>query len=454
MSRFLLGRRAVLRGGAGVTFGLPLLESLAGKKALAATPRRLAILFECNGVNMSRFWPKSQGPLTAESMLGTALEPLVPHASRVLVPRGLDMFPGRGLSPSGDDHMKGMACKLTCAPTTRGGGQFPAAPSLDQVVARSINPNGKGPLNLAVGPSRGDLLGSAFFTFSGQPAPMQRNPWNAFKDWMGTGRAPDPAAAGAAIDHNASRRKKVLDLVREDLMSLQQGRALGAADRRKLDLHLTTVERLESAMSTGGFGATGCSFSPARTKEIEATPAGDLEKATEAMIDIMALSMACDHNRVTTLQIGRGAADPVYRWVPGGAGRGHHPLSHDGGATAQQILFEIDKWHMKMFARLVGHLAGYAEGPGSVLDNAVVLYANELSNGRTHRNTDLPYVLAGSGGGVLKQGAYLNLGGGVPNNKLYVTVANALGYREANGGPMTVFGKGNPPEGELAALRA
>ena len=48
-------RRAFLRGAGGITLGLPFLEALAPRKAAAqtaTTPKRLAIFFNHNGVNM------------------------------------------------------------------------------------------------------------------------------------------------------------------------------------------------------------------------------------------------------------------------------------------------------------------------------------------------------------------------------------------------------------------
>ena len=43
----------------------------------------------------------------------------------------------------------------------------------------------------------------------------------------------------------------------------------------------------------------------------------------------------------------------------------------------------------------------------TVLDNSVIMYTNELSDGKGHSYTDLPYILAGSCGGYFKQGQYV-----------------------------------------------
>ena len=91
MTRPAIARRMFLRGLAGVAVSLPFLESFAPHKALAqAGPKRMAVFFSTNGVNMERFWPKgSYGALTADMLMGTGLEPLASYASKLLIPQAV-----------------------------------------------------------------------------------------------------------------------------------------------------------------------------------------------------------------------------------------------------------------------------------------------------------------------------------------------------------------------------
>jgi hypothetical protein len=339
------------------------------------------------------------------------------------------------------------------------------------VVAKRLNPTGKSPLNLGVGTGGSGPTSSAFYTESGQPAPMQRRPWDAFKDWIGAGSPTGPAT----IDLAALRRKSVLDVVREDLASLRADAFVSAADRRKLDLHASALRQLETAMTTGGGAAvSGCNLPADRTREIQ-TNDGAYERIAAMMMDIMAIAMACDHNRVTTCQLGTGAGGPIYKWCGDRLNQqyNHHKLSHGAttdAATSPNLpdaewklaLFNIDTWHMKQMRVLLDRLASYAEPGGSVLDNSIVLYMNELSNGLQHNFADLPVLIAGSAGGALKQGLLVKMTSGgtgstteCPTNQLFVTIANALGYRDASGAPMTNFGAPkNAKTGELSALKA
>ena len=101
------------------------------------------------------------------------------------------------------------------------------------------------------------------------------------------------------------------------------------------------------------------------------------------------------------------------------------------------MLFDIDVWHQGKLARLLQKLDSYVEADGkTVLDNSVILYSNELSDGKGHSFIDLPYLLAGSCAGYFKQGEYVLLGEGTdyddqvaPHNKLLNTIVNAMGIQ-------------------------
>jgi Protein of unknown function (DUF1552) len=222
-----------------------------------------------------------------------------------------------------------------------------------------------------------------------------------------------------------------------------------------------------------------CTLGDARDKEIQAG-GGDFVRNAAMMMDIAAIAMACDYNRVVGIQLSVGAGGPIYNWLPDSLNKihRHHPLSH--GATADDVfmptlpeaeyktaLFNIDLWHMKTLDTLLARLESYSEPGGTVLDNSLVLYFNELSNGLAHSHEDMPIVMAGGAGGALKQGQYVNVTrladpnayGKPATPALFITLANALGYRDAAGAPMMKFGNPTaggrvPQAGEHAELKA
>jgi hypothetical protein len=479
----MMDRRRFLRGVAGVAVALPFLESFAPRRARAAAPpKRLAIFFCCNGVNMEKFWPVTPyGALTAASFAGTGLAPLSSYAPKLLIPRGIHLVPrGWGRDPAGgDDHAKVVGHRLTAAPNQDTQERYASGVSIDHVIAASINPGGKGPLNLMVGYRNTDVLGSFSYTGSGQQAIPFQDPWKAFKDWSGAGSM----MASPMVDHLATRRKSILDLVKGDLDALKTNPVISKADRDKLDMHLTAIRGLETSMSSAGL--IGCALPTTRTSEIQAidpmtvTRDSEYEKIGAMMLDVMALAMACDQNRVVTIQWGSGAGGPIFSWLGMSADDvntkyNHHKLSHGATTDAatkpdlpdtqwKTALFNIDTWYMNNFKGLLDRLAAYTEPGGSVLDNSAVCYMNDMSDGLAHSWMDLPNIIAGGAAGYFKLGQYIKMVSGTqtsndtdaPNNMLLTTLANAVGAKNTDGSPITNFGSaptGKP--GELTALKA
>lgn len=225
MSR--LSRRFFLRGLGGLTIGLPFLETLAGRNAhaqTAASPRRLVVFFECNGVNMEKFFPVTPyGALTPASFTGTSLAPIASYASKLLIPRGIHKVPKGfnfdGQTPVGCDHQNGMGGKLT-AQQLAGTDHYAAGQSVDQFIAGRLNPAGRRSLSLKVGP-RGSGV-TSIISYMGDQQPVQgvNNPWIAFQDFMATTMPGGVTAAQKAYD----RRVSVLDLVKTDIDALKAKR--------------------------------------------------------------------------------------------------------------------------------------------------------------------------------------------------------------------------------------
>jgi len=63
-----------------------------------------------------------------------------------------------------------------------------------------------------------------------------------------------------------------------------------------------------------------------------------------------------------------------------------------------------------------------------MLDNTIVLWGNELGKGNTHQHTRIPLVLAGGSNMGIQTGQFLQFEGNPGNNRLLVSILNALGY--------------------------
>jgi hypothetical protein len=470
-----LSRRSFLRGVGGVSLGLPFLEAWAPRSAAAreaAVIRRFGVFFGCNGVDVTRWFPRGPyGALTNAHLEGTANEALIPFRSQLSIPRGIHMAPrGGGRDPGyGDDHGRCMAHKLTAFPADAKG--LALGPSIDYVLARQINPGPAGarrpPLNLWVGkPGKYQSLDYISYSAAGQAVSALNNPWDAYASVVGLdGTSEGSAEARARI---LERRQSVLDLVQQRLEGLRR-LPLSLADREKLDLHFTAVREVEARVSATGLACSSADLE-ARAKLYQGKPDAVVENAeypliADIQVDLFALALACDMTRVVTLHFDRGSGGPTFKWEGMNHEYNHHKLSHGkvrddcfGESTAKgcenvpgflDMLFDIDRWHQRRFARLLERLSGYSEADGrSLLDNSAILYTNEMSDGKLHSFMDLPYIIAGSAGGRLRQNLYYPLGpegqtdASAPHNRLLNTLLNVMGLKsdwfglpEGKGGP-------------------
>lgn len=60
---------------------------------------------------------------------------------------------------------------------------------------------------------------------------------------------------------------------------------------------------------------------------------------------------------------------------------------------------------------MVKKMANLSEGDGTLLDNCIMMWGSGLEDGDQHKRENLPFVIAGSGGGSIKTGRFL------PNTK-------------------------------------
>lgn len=48
------------------------------------------------------------------------------------------------------------------------------------------------------------------------------------------------------------------------------------------------------------------------------------------------------------------------------------------------------------------------EGDGTLLDNSIMMWGSGLENGNKHKRDNLPFVIAGKGGGSINTGRFLS----------------------------------------------
>lgn len=429
--RHTLTRRATLRGMGGACLALPFLEMMGGcdvprgaRKALRAGPtRRFVVFWTPNGTRMEDWRPSgSEDAFTMSPMLA-ALEP---HKQDIIMLDGLDAL--SAYTGPGDAHQKGTGQCLTGTPLQEGG--FPGdgglsagwadGISVDQAIADAVGQATKfRSLEFGVYVHGANVGSRISYRGPAQPIPPENDPKAAF-DRIFKDLVSDPEQAADLI----AERHLVLDAVAEEYKKLLP--RVGAADRLKLEAHLAAVRdiemRLDSEGTVGGICVKpelGDVDDPLLVKNIPAT--GKLQ------MDLLAMALGCGLTNVASIMWTNSASNKPFPWLD--IPEGHHELAHrgDGDTDAQNKIVKINAWYAEQFAYLVAKLKSMPEGEGTVLDNTILVWANEHSRGNNHDRNDMPYVIAGRGGGSVLPGRWLTADGDVPHNNLWVGVMNAMG---------------------------
>jgi hypothetical protein len=244
---------------------------------------------------------------------------------------------------------------------------------------------------------------------------------------------------------NQENVRSILDPLQEDLRKVSA--VVGVEDRRLLEEHAAFVRELEKELQESS-AVVNAPAAPAFEAGIESTD-DNMPKLSKMQVDLLVNSFAADFARVATLQYSHSAGDATMRWL--GVDARHHDVSHkpDDDAEAQKKLTRISRWYCEQVAYLAKRLADTPEpgGAGSLLDNTLIVWTNELGKGNSHTLENIPFVLVGNGfnfrmGRSLKYPA-------LPHNRLWMSLAHAAGH------PIKRFGNADYcGEGVLSGLTA
>lgn len=428
-----------LKGAAGAAVATPLLLE-GNARAQTAHPKRVLFMFSPNGTQQETFWPYFDwsifdGPKSETNFpLTPILSPLEAHRQDIVVLDGVQQR-STSLGP-GDGHQKGMGHLLTGVPLQEGtlfagGGDSGTAGwaggvSVDQYLAQQIGGSTRfRSLELGVGVSEATVWSRMSYAAAGQPVPPENSPQAVF-DRVFSDINADPVE----VARRKARRRSVLDAVIGDFGRVQA--KLGAADRQKLEQHLTSVREIESQLAQDVTLSENCS-APVLGPDglLDPMAPSNFPAVGRLQMDLLVNALACDLTRVASLQWTYSVSDLAFTWL--GIQQGHHGLSHEGASntTAQNALTAINTWYAEQFAYLIQKMKEIPEGDGTLLDNTVIVWCNELGQGSSHTRQKIPFVLAGSCGGAWQTGRYLDydnlINNGAPHNNLWVSILNAMG---------------------------
>ena len=420
-----LDRRAVLKGIAGASLALPVLEAM-GEEVVTQTPRRFCALYTANGMALPRtqhgindwsWFPTAEKD--GEFVFSNSTEPLNPFRKQLSFLGGLYHPSG----PKADPHV----CSdmwLTGAPLHNPKPGTYNSVGLDQVIALHTKQHCRQPsLVLSIDAGTGFLsrTGTISYSLEGKPIPAENNPRRIF-DRLFRG---DRKSMEDERDQ-LKRRIRLVDAVLENARSLN--RRLGKSDRQKMDQYLTSLNEVEARL----IASEKWIDIPLKKQDyshLDLTVTSETDKPDtyyQNMFDLIALAFDADITRSVAFMLNREDGMGISDTFPLKLGltRTHHSLSHAGDKDGQLQFAKYDRFLSEQIAYFFKRLQEYKDNNGTVLDNSIVLFGSGAST--THNPRNLPTLIAGGANMGLCHGTYWKDGETRLSN-VYLSILRSMG---------------------------
>jgi len=364
---------------------------------------------------MDQFWPAD-----AESFRSSpppALESLRPVLDQCLMMKGISGVP---IAPfNGAPHALELSTWLTATlPAADKRNEIHIAISADQIAANHVGAFTTLPsLELATMPQtwkeNQEGLNEAYYSHCSfrsptQAVPAEVNPRNVLyrlfhkQDQEGGGRR--ESSPMNALD------RSLLDIVLGGARDLR--RTLPTSDQQKLDEYLDSVRSVErriaateyrqkeAALEKAGLRSSKRHASDSPPIEIKIPEGEKRSEYMQVMCDLNILAFQTDTTRVSTY-IGstpNGASYPEL----GFNDQHHSNTHHNNEATKVEKVAKITEFNIAQFAYMVKKMHSLREAGGTLLDNCIMMWGSGLEDGNKHTRENLPFVIAGKGGGSIK----------------------------------------------------
>ena len=433
-----VSRRTFVKTFAGLAAALPFQGLLRDAFAQSMpTYARFVVVYNPHGCSPELWRPRAPGGAPANETGWTldydpdsSLGPLEKHKDSLLIIEGLDLTCNYDQATAYLGHNGGAVAPLTglhARTPENADSMRTTGPSIDHSIAKQLQ----------VAPflftSTGYAGNNLHITFddAGERVPYEYELRTSFDKWFGSfmppSSMPDPKAAARKQADQA-----VLDFLNDDAKRLRT--RLAGAERLKMDAFVDALNLLQQKINSAGMPPAACQ-KPLRPGNITGTP-----ETIQTMLDLTAQLLACNLTRVANVNI-----DPVnsgkMSWLPAPLNTlaVHNDIAHGfrpGDPVSGRNLSIVHRWYATQFAYFVERLKGIQEGNGTVYDNTIILWSNELGDPSQHLNNNIPFVIAG-GGGTFKRGRYLKLGNGAsykdpqdPHGRLLTSIVNQFGMNE------------------------
>lgn len=440
-----LSRRHLLAalGAGGMAMALPMLPSLIPRAHAAPLkpPKRFIAIAHYVGHHIPDFFPTAQADMRVDD--NTFYKKLVdipgnlstvfdakfdPYRSKMNIFQGLDSTGGGG------HNITVPLCASTPVSDTDDSPKY--GRSIDVLMAKSPRVYDATPRFDAVRMGN-DYYGGSTMSFdrdaSGKAVklPGLTGDTNIFNVLF------DPANLNPGAQAAAARHKLLVDRSYDRYQALAGNPRLSQSDRARFEAHVAGMTDLQKRLSS----TAAC----ARPGLVPYTPAMPRELLWHNQIDALVGAMSCDMTRVASMYI--------FDYKFGTDTQNYsesHGNSHDreGNPTSSAQAAGFSRFKADQVLYLLKRLSSTTEVDGSsMLDNTVLLWTSELSNGNYHTNSDLPIATFGGASGALKTGYLMDfrlkpiqfIAGrsdfltplGQAYNRLLVTIMRAMGMQDS-----------------------
>jgi hypothetical protein len=419
-----LNRRRVILRSLGASLALPGLSSLMANsvggnsavqvaKGAGIGARRFVAVGNLLGFQVKHLFPTTQGRNYEKT---TLLEPLWENRDHLTVYRGLD----HGVKGGHFAVHSFLSGVLNSEAQNRPDGNV----SIDQYLAEEVGYHTRFP-SLTVG-SEGGIHGGCqiAWTKSGVRVPPITGPAQLFEKLF---ISDSPERQASRVRDNRVQAS-VLDAVLGDANRL--ARQVNKEDKDKLDEYMTSIRDVEKRLELRQRWEHQPKPEAPFEKPANRNPVEDLP----LLYELIALALQTDSTRIATLEIG-GDFLPQHLGIK----KDYHGLSHHGNdPEAIANLIELEKYQIMHFGKFISRLSGIQDGERTLLDSTAVLFGSGIGDANSHRNSDLPIILAGGG---YKHGEFREVPregiNKVPLCNLYVDIAQKMGVETDTFGSST-----------------
>jgi hypothetical protein len=425
MDNARLSRRRFIKS-AGVTITLPMLPSLlysrrAGAATCAPVKRFLAYHF-ANGHYMPEHMPTGVGS-GSQWTLPPMLAPMQALKADLNFFSNLENQERRR---SFGDHAIGCGAMLTARRPTPN--EQTMSSSVDQIIAdaqkgcRGMDSIQLGMHHIAGGDAHGTYYtrniswrgptvqnSDGTMSFPSGPATPLYKIYSVVQAFDKLFKGTDANASAAEAAKIRALRQSVLDVVVPHEASLKV--QLNPEDRGKLEQLFTGIRELELKIQRTTTTTTGTcpkpDAPPASLDKMHPDPGDQPPAKLDIMHTMMAIAFQCDITRVISFMQGDAQNEhPVSYYIKEvsdlGGGR-DHGIAHESGPNAKMKSRALTLWKMQRIAEFLTKLKTTMDFDGRpLLYNSLVLISSELSDASAHNHDNVPIVLAGQLGGLVK----------------------------------------------------